>query len=168
MLGGFPLCTCFWYAMYSGALACFKAVARAAMVWLCGPPCRPVESESATQGYETVEKILSWSQRIEKQAGPIESWRSQQCAYGKSSRTAKSSVSAIRQSGRENAGEFARMALLDGGEGSPGKTAKLILSSISYMIGSPFFVVPRWPCGTQGTGETQKQISIYHTNHAIH
>lgn len=27
----------------------------------------------------------------------------------------------------------------------PGKTAKLILFSMSYMIGSPFLVVPRWP-----------------------
>lgn len=36
-----PYHTCFWYAMYSGAFACFNAVASAAMVWLCGPPCSP-------------------------------------------------------------------------------------------------------------------------------
>mmetsp|Transcript_7177 Transcript_7177/g.12489 ORF Transcript_7177/g.12489 Transcript_7177/m.12489 type:complete len:210 (+) Transcript_7177:160-789(+) len=33
--------TCFWYSTKSAVLACFKHVASAPIVWLCGPPCRP-------------------------------------------------------------------------------------------------------------------------------
>ena len=33
--------TWIWYALNSGVAACLSATARAPMVWLWGPPCRP-------------------------------------------------------------------------------------------------------------------------------